>query len=89
MNTVHLTDDELQTTIESLLFGTSINIVSNTDPNYQQKMFDVAVKLREHKQDIKLDNISFIKEEDYEEKITQTILDVFEQNLKFTSFEHV
>jgi enoyl-[acyl-carrier-protein] reductase (NADH) len=84
-----LTEQELETVISGLLFSCSVNVVSNTDSEYQEQLFNVAKKLKDIKPDIKLNNIQFIQEEDYEDLISEKVLTNFKENLEITSFDCV
>ena len=85
----NLTEEELRTAIEGILFSCSVNVVSCTDSDHQTKLFELAKKLKSLKQDIKLDSISFIKEENYEDEYSTKILSEFGSNVNITTFEHV
>jgi hypothetical protein len=86
---VTLTEEELQTAISGLLFSCSVNVVSNTDLSYQERLFELAKKLKELKQDVKLEDVQFIKEQDYEDLISERILEHFKTNIEITSFEDI
>jgi len=86
---VTLTEKELATAISGLLFSCSVNVVSNTNLDYQYDLFNLAKKLKEHKTDIKLDEIQFIKEEDYEDQVSSELYEVFGSNLEVTSFDKI
>jgi hypothetical protein len=86
---VTLTEKELETAISGLLFSCSVNVVSNTDLSYQEHLFDLAKKLKELKPDIKLNDIQFVKEQDYEDLISEKVLNTFQNNLETTTFECV
>lgn len=79
---VNLTDQELSTLISSLLFSCSINVVSDTGEDFQKELLELAKKLKEHKQDIILDKIQFLKEESYEDSLSEIVLEEFKTNLK-------
>jgi hypothetical protein len=86
---VALTEKELQTAISGLLFSCSVNIVSNTNLEHQTDLLQLAKKLKELKPDIKLTDIQFVKEDDYEDETSPLILEAFGSNIEITSFEHV
>jgi hypothetical protein len=86
---VTLTEEELKTAITGLLFSCSVNVVSNTDLSYQERLFNLATKLKNLKRDVKLEDIQFIKEQDYEDSISERILNNFENNIEVTTFDHV
>ena len=83
-----LTEDGLASVISALLFSCSVNVTSNTDEEYQQELFAVAKQLKKIKPDIKLDNIQFLKEDDYEDSISAELLEEFKSNLEVSSFDN-
>lgn len=91
MSTVNvtLTKEELETAISGLLFSCSVNVVSNTDLSYQERLLDLAKKLKDFDASVKLNDIQFIQEQDYEDAISERILEHFKNNIEITSFEGV
>ena len=85
---ITLTEDGLASVISALLFSCSVNVTSNTDEEYQQELFAVAKQLKKIKPDIKLDNIQFLKEDDYEDSISAELLEEFKSNLEVSSFDN-
>jgi len=86
---VALTEKELNTAISGLLFSCSVNVVSNTNLEYQTEMLQLAKKLKELKPDIKLSNIEFVKEDDYEDEVSSLLLEAFKDNMEITTFEGI
>jgi hypothetical protein len=86
---VTLTEKELNTAISSLLFSCSVNIISNTDFEFQNELFNLAKTLKQYKPDIALENVQFIQEEDYEDSISKELYEHFKDNISVTSFDHV
>ena len=86
---VELTKQELEVAISGLLFSCSVNVVSNTDLSYQERLFELAKKLKTYSSDIKLTDIQFVKERDYEDLISERILETFGKNLEITTFDCV
>ena len=84
-----LTEDELTTAISGLLFSCSVNVVSNTTLDYQVKLLDLAKKLKQLKPDIKLNDVQFVKEEDYEDSLSVGLYEEFKDNIEVVTFEHV
>lgn len=87
--TIALTEKELATAISGLLFSCSVNVVSDTDLDYQTEMLSLAKKLKDVKPDIKLEHVRFVKEEDYEDVTSPEILNCFETNMEITNFDNV
>ena len=85
---IALTEDNLASIISALLFSCSVNVTSNTNEEYQQELFAVAKQLKKIKPDIKLDNIQFLKEDDYEDSISTELLEEFKNNLEVSSFDN-
>jgi hypothetical protein len=48
----------------------------------------LAKQLKKVKPDIKLDNIQFLKEDDYEDSISAELLEEFKNNLEVSSFDN-
>jgi cyclopropane fatty-acyl-phospholipid synthase-like methyltransferase len=86
---IALTESELKTVISGLLFSCSVNVTSNTNEEYQRELLEVAKKLKNYKTDIKLDDIQFLKEDNYEDVISVELFHEFQNNLEVTSFEHI
>lgn len=86
---VALTEKELQTAISGLLFSCSVNVVSNTNLEYQTELLHLAKKLKDLKPDVKLTEIQFVKEDDYEDETSPLILEAFKGNIEITSFDWV
>lgn len=86
---ITLTEKELSTAITGLLFSCSVNVVSNTSQEYQTELFHLAQKLKELKPDIKLTDIEFVKEEDYEDEISSLLLEAFKDNMEITTFDRI
>jgi hypothetical protein len=86
---ISLTEKELQTAISGLLFSCSVNVVSNTDKEFQINLLSLATKLKENLPNVQLENLQFLKEEDYEDEISQVLFDTFNTNMKVVTFEQV
>jgi hypothetical protein len=86
---ISLTDEDFSTVISALLFSCSVNVVSNTSQEYQQKLFDLAKRLKAYKPDVKITDIQFLKEENYEDITTEEVLKEFETNLDVITFENI
>jgi len=86
---ISLTEKELETAISGLLFSCSVNVVSNTDKEFQINLLSLATKLKENLPNVQLENLQFLKEEDYEDEISQVLFDTFNTNMKVVTFEQV
>ena len=84
-----LKEDELETIISALLFSSSVNVISNTDVSYQRKLVDLAIKLKDLSPEIKLQNVQFIEEDNYEDEWSKDILENFEDNIEVVNFEQI
>jgi hypothetical protein len=82
-------EEELELLVSSLLFSSSVNIVSNTEEAYQKQLIDLAVKLKNLKPDLNLKDIQFIEEENYEDKWSEEIFENFKENIEIINFEHI
>jgi hypothetical protein len=86
---IALSERELNTAISGLLFSCSVNVVSNTSLERQTELLQLAKKLKEAKPDIKLTDIEFVEEDDYEDEVSSLLLESFKDNLEITTFDHV
>lgn len=86
---VTLNDEELQTAISALLFSCSVNVMSNTNSEFQTELFNLAVKLKNIKPDIKLPNVQFVQEDNFEDVTSSLILESFEDNIEIITFDSV
>ena len=86
---ITLTEKELSNAISGLLFSCSLNVVSNTNKDFQQELFDLAKKLKNYCSEVKLDNVQFLKEENYEDETSELILDTFKNNIETITFEEI
>jgi hypothetical protein len=86
---ISLSEHELEATISGLLFSCSVNVVSNTSFEYQKQLLDIAEKLKTFKPDIRLTNVQFVEEENYEDSISETVLNKFKNNIEVTTFDCV
>ena len=86
---IALTEDELATAISGLLFSCSVNVVSNTTLDYQVKLLDLARKLKQLKPEVKLNDVQFVKEDEYEDQLSVGLYEDFKDNLEIVSFDHV
>lgn len=84
-----LTEGELATTIAALLFAGSVNITSSTNSEYQHELFNLAKKLKQNNPDIQMENIQFVKEENYEDEISEKVYEEFKNNLEIVTFEEI
>lgn len=86
---INLSKGELSAVISALLFSSSVNIVSTTDSSYQRNLIDIAIKLKTQFPDIKLPDIQFLQEQDYEDEWSKEIFNEFKNNLEIVNFEGV
>lgn len=86
---IALSESELEAAISGLLFSCSVNVVSNTSFEFQKQLLEIAEKLKNFKPDIKLTNIQFVEEENYEDLISESVLSKFKNNMETTTFEHI
>ena len=87
--TIEMTEEQLKTVISGLLFSCSVNIVSNVNEEYQRQLFELAKALRTVSPDIKLNEIQFVEEENYEDVLSEELLEEFKNNIEVISFDEV
>lgn len=86
---ISLSEPEIERIVSGLLFFSSVNIVSDLNEDYQKDLVNIAIKLKSYAPNLKLSQIRFIKEKDYEDKFSETILSEFNKNMEITIFEEV
>lgn len=86
---ISLTEKQLGTIVSGLLFSCSVNVVSNTNEEYQQELYQLAKEFKNIKPDIKLEDIQFLKEDNYEDSLSQELFEEFANNLEVISFEQI
>ena len=86
---ISLTEHQLATAISGLLFSCSVNVVSNTNSEYQNDMFQLAKELKRVSPNIKLNDVQFLKETDYEDSISHELLSEFKANMEIITFEQI
>ena len=86
---ISLSEDQLATLISGLLFSCSVNVVSETTEEYQKDLFFLARELKQLQPNIKLKNIQFLKENNYEDSLSEEVLSEFIDNLDIVTFDHI
>ena len=84
-----MTEKQLATVISGLLFSCSVNVVSNTNEEYQRELFELAKLLKTVKPDIMLEEIQFLEEANYEDSLTKEVMEAFKGNIEVITFEEV
>ncbi len=84
-----MTHDQLATIISGLLFSCSVNVVSDTNKEYQKKLYELAKLFLTAKPDIKLENVQFVEEENYEDEFSADILKHFQGNIEVVEMVEV
>lgn len=87
--TLTLTEKQLETIISGLLFSCSVNVVSNTNEEYQRELFQLAKDLKQVNPNVKLNDVQFIKEDNYEDSLSVELFEEFGDNMSILSFEQV
>jgi hypothetical protein len=86
---ISFTENQLATIISGLLFSCSVNVVSNVNEKFFLELFELAKNLKTLKPEIKLDNVQFVKEKDYEDQLSDLVLEEFHTNMQLVTFEQV
>ena len=86
---ISLTESQLCTIISGLLFSCSVSVVSNVNDKFQNELFDLAKELKDLKPSIKLDDVQFVKESNYEDELSKLVLEEFGANMQLVAFEQV
>ena len=86
---ISFTENQLATVISGLLFSCSVNVVSNVNEKFFLELFELAKSLKTLKPEIKLDNVQFVKEKDYEDQLSDVVLEEFHTNMQLVTFEQV
>lgn len=87
--TLKLTEKQLETIISGLLFSCSVNVVSNTNEEYQRELFQLAKDLKAVNPEIKLEDVQFLKEDNYEDSLSAEVFEEFGSNMTILSFDQV
>ena len=87
--TLTLTERQLTTIVSGLLFSCSVNVVSNTNEEYQRELFELAKTIKSAYPTIKLQEVQFIKEEYYEDELSPLVYEEFGSNMQLLAFEEV
>jgi len=86
--TVNLSEDEVHMLIEALLFSTSVNVGADWDEENIDDMVTLSKKLKDQiKNKSKFEHIVFYKEQNYEDKWTQSVFDFFKDNLNIVELQ--
>ena len=87
--TLTLTEKQLATIVSGLLFSCSVNVVSNTNEEYQRELFDLAKTIKSGYPAIRLDDVQFLKEDFYEDELSPLVYDEFGTNMDLLTFDEV
>lgn len=87
--TIELTEQQLATIISGLLFSCSVNVVSNVNEEYQRELFELAKVLKRINPSIKLNDIQFLQENNYEDSLSEDVLREFIDNIEIISFDEI
>lgn len=88
--TINLTEKELAAAVSGLLFSSSVNVVSNTNEEYQLELYNLAKKLKDLKPNMVLKDIQFLQEKNYEDTLSEQLITEFKDNISsVVTFEQV
>lgn len=87
--TLTLTEKQLATIVSGLLFSCSVNVVSNTNEEYQTELFELARTIKSAHPSIKLEDVQFLKEDHYEDDLSPLVFAEFGDNMELLTFEEV
>lgn len=87
--TLTLTERQLATIVSGLLFSCSVNVVSNTNEEYQHELFQLAQTIKSAYPSIKLTDVQFLKEDNYEDVLSSLVYEEFGSNMELLTFEEV
>lgn len=87
--TLTLTERQLATIVSGLLFSCSVNVVSNTNEEYQRELFELAKIIKSAYPDIKLSDVQFLKEDNYEDDLSPLVFHEFGTNMELLTFDQV
>lgn len=87
--TLTLTERQLSTIVSGLLFSCSVNVVSNTNEEYQQELFLLAQTIKSAYPTIKLTDVQFLKEDNYEDELSPLVYEEFGTNMELLTFDQV
>jgi hypothetical protein len=85
-----LTHQEINHIVEALLFSSSVSVGADWHKEDCESMLQIALYLKEVTEDnLKLENINFLKEEDYEDTCSEKILEEFGSKLEVYSLDNI
>ena len=87
--TIEMTEKQLATAISGLLFSCSVNVVSTTHQEYQKELFELAKLLKTVNPDIKLTEIQFLEDVDYEDSLSTEVMEAFKGNVEVITFTQI
>ena len=87
--TLTLTERQLATIVSGLLFSCSVNVVSNTNEEYQHELFQLAQTIKSAYPSIQLTDVQFLKEDNYEDELSPLVYAEFGDNMELLTFEQV
>ena len=87
--TLTLSERQLATIVSGLLFSCSVNVVSNTNEEYQRELFELAKTIKSAYPSIKLDDVQFLKEDNYEDELSPLVFEEFGNNMQLLTFDQV
>jgi hypothetical protein len=87
--TLTLTERQLATIVSGLLFSCSVNVVSNTNEEYQHELFQLAQTIKSAYPAIQLTDVQFLKEDNYEDELSSLVYAEFGDNMELLTFEQV
>lgn len=87
--TLTLTERQLATIVSGLLFSCSVNVVSNTTSEYQRELFDLAKTIKSAYPSIKLNDVQFLREDNYEDELSSQVFEEFGDNMEVLTFEQI
>lgn len=86
---IEMTEKQLATIISGLLFSCSVNVVCETNKQYQKELYKLAKTLKNIKPDIQLPSVNFIEEDAYEDDISSQLAKDFEGNIEVVLIDKV
>ena len=87
--TIEMTEKQLATAISGLLLSCSVNVVSTTHQEYLSELFQLAKLFKTVKPDIKLTEIQFIEDTNYEDSLSSEVMEAFDGNVEVITFAEV
>lgn len=86
---LELNEDEYKAVLSSLLFTSSVNFVLNNSDGFQNNTVNTLKKVKQMYPECMLDDVEYIKDEAFEDELSEELFNMFKDNVNVVSLEAV